>query len=114
MRGIGDKTLCFLPPDVGELLEAVAGTIPKEELVVLPPCLCLDSVLQPEFVMPPAQLFQEYRMQREGEKEAAQVEAGRGKKRRRDNSMDLAESPTASELHSTPAAADVIDLTQDS
>ena len=47
MRGVGDTPLSFLPPDLGELLEVIAPA-PEEELVVLPPCLCLDTVLHPE------------------------------------------------------------------
>ena len=48
VKGVGDTPLSFLPPDLGELAELLAGPPPQEELVVLPPCLCLDSVLQPE------------------------------------------------------------------
>ena len=47
VRGVGDTSLSFLPPDLGDLLEVVTPA-PSEELVVFPPCLCLDSVLQPE------------------------------------------------------------------
>lgn len=47
VNGVGDTPLSFLPPDLSRLLEG-AAPVPQEDLVVLPPCLCLDTVLQPE------------------------------------------------------------------
>lgn len=47
-KGVGgDTPLSFRLPDLGKLLEG-AATHPQEEISVLPPCLCLDTVLEPE------------------------------------------------------------------
>ena len=45
--GVGDTPLSFLPPELSVLWERSAP-VPEEDVVVLPPCLCLDTVLQPE------------------------------------------------------------------
>ena len=50
VHGVGATPLSFLLPDLRELLEGAAPA-PREDLVVLPPCLSLDTVLQPELVV---------------------------------------------------------------
>ena len=53
VKGVGDVPLSFLSPDPAELLTAIldAGPASREDLVVLPPCVCLDTALQPEYVV---------------------------------------------------------------
>lgn len=47
VKGLGDTPLSFRLPDLGKLLESAAAP-PREDLAVLPSCLSLDTVLQPE------------------------------------------------------------------
>ncbi|CAI8004799.1 hypothetical protein GBAR_LOCUS4009 [Geodia barretti] len=102
VRGVGDTPLSFLPPDLGDLLESVTPS-PHEELVVLPPHVCLDSVLQPEFVVPPAELLEQCRKEQvEGE---PVTERG---KRKREESVEEPNFPL-----SPNTVNDVIDLTQE-
>lgn len=48
VHGLVDTPLSFQVPSPEDLLEFIVPPPPEEDYVVLPPCVCLDSVLHPE------------------------------------------------------------------